>query len=279
MPVAANVPRASVWAQFFDFARKEALACIFPFGIFACLALGKAVSIPGVPRYDLILLLCLGLQFAVLRLGLETMEEARASLIFHGCGLALEIFKVHLGSWSYPGFAYSKVAEVPLYSGFMYASVAGYIHQAWRRFDLRLDPWPSRWESVAVAVGVYVNFFTQHFIGDLRWIMAGLVVVVFGRCWVSFEVAGNRWRLPLCLSFVLIGVFIWFAENLATGLGAWAYPHQRLGWAPVPPNKLGSWSLLVIVTFVVVSLQKRKHVGLLLGDRAVLESHLVAPSP
>lgn len=253
--------RASIGAQFIDFVRKEALACIFPVGIFGCLALGKLLRIPGVPRYDLILLLCLGLQFAVLRLGIETKEEARASLVFHGCGLAMEIFKVHMGSWAYPGFAYSKIAGVPLYSGFMYASVAGSIHQAWRRFDLRLHPWPSQWLSIAVSPAVYVNFFSQHFVGDLRWILAAAILVVFGRTWVSFEVDGVRRRMPLCLSFVLIGLFIWFAENLATALGAWSYPYQRSGWTLVHPSKLGSWSLLVILSFVVVALQKRKSMG------------------
>ncbi|MGV3615210.1 MAG: DUF817 domain-containing protein [Fimbriimonas sp.] len=252
------MPRSSVWAQFVDFVRKEALSCVFPVGIFACLAIGKALPISGVPRYDVILGFCLALQLVVLKTGLETREEARASLIFHGCGLLLELYKVRMGSWSYPGFAYSKIADVPLYSGFMYASVAGYIHQAWRRFDLEFRPWPPERWAIAVAAGVYANFFTHHFWWDLRWVLAGLVLVVFGRTWVSFDVAGERRRMPLCLSFVLIGLFVWFAENIATGLGAWAYPDQRSSWTFVHPGKVGSWSLLVIVTFVVVALQKRK---------------------
>lgn len=44
--------------------------------------------------------------------------------MFHLIGLALEIFKVHMGSWSYPEEGYVKIFGVPLYSGFMYASVA-----------------------------------------------------------------------------------------------------------------------------------------------------------
>ena len=251
------MPQSSFLAQFVDFVRKEAKACVFPFGVFACLAIGKSVHLPGVPRYDLVLLLCLGLQALVLRTGLETKDEARASLIFHFCGLALELYKVQMGSWSYPGFAYSKVFDVPLYSGFMYASVAGYIHHAWRLFGLRLKPWPNSRLAIGVAIGIYANFFTHHFMPDLRWLMATLTLVAFGPTWVSFEVAQVRRRMPLCLSFVLIGIFVWFAENLATGLGAWVYPNQRNGWALVHPSKVGSWSLLVIVTFVVVAMQKR----------------------
>jgi len=61
---------------------------------------------------------------------------------YHLIGLVLELFKVHMGSWSYPEEAYSKVFGVPLYSGFMYASVASYLCQAWRRLDVRLIDWP-----------------------------------------------------------------------------------------------------------------------------------------
>jgi uncharacterized membrane protein YoaT (DUF817 family) len=246
-------------AQFADFTRIQAISCTFPVGIFACLAIGKAVPIPGVPRYDVILILCLALQTTFLFKRWETIEEAKASLLFHGCGLGLELFKVRVGSWSYPGDAYSKVLDVPLYSGFMYASVAGYMQQAWRRFDLRLDPWPNPVWAVAVGVGIYVNFFTHHVLWDMRWVLALLTLLVFGRTWVSFRVAGVRRRHPICLSFVLIGFFVWLAESIATGLGAWVYPHQRNGWVWVHPSKFGSWALLVIVTFVVVARQKKPH--------------------
>ncbi len=271
--VAVCVPPSSPSAQFADFARQQALSCAFPAGVFACLAVGKAVSVPSVPRYDLVLILCVALQWAVLQTGLETREEARASFVFHGCGLLLELYKVRVGSWSYPGFAYSKVADVPLYSGFMYASVAGYMHQAWRRLRLDLTPWPDvRW-MVGVAAAVYLNFFTHHFTVDLRWVLAAAVLIVFGRSMVGFTVAGVRRRMPICLSFLLIGLFVWLAENIATGLGAWAYPHQRGGWALVHPSKLGSWSLLVIVTFVVVALQKRRSAGF-----SVVKGDNVAPA-
>ena len=32
--------------------------------------------------------------------------------------------------------------------------------------------------------------------------------------------------MPLVLSFVLIGFFIWIAENIATFFSAWEYPNQ-----------------------------------------------------
>jgi uncharacterized membrane protein YoaT (DUF817 family) len=53
--------------------------------------------------------------------------------------------------------------------------------------------------------------------------------------------------MPLSLSFILIGFFIWIAENIATFFGAWQYPNQRDGWSLVHLGKVSSCVLLVIV--------------------------------
>ncbi|WP_258862682.1 DUF817 domain-containing protein [Marinitenerispora sediminis] len=63
----------------------------------------------------------------------------------------------------------------------------------------------------------------------------------------------RRYRMPLALSFVLIGFFLWVAENAATLFGAWSYPHQEAAWALVHPSKFGAWALLVTVSFVLVA--------------------------
>ncbi len=72
--------------------------------------------------------------------GLETRDELKAISLFHLLGIGLELFKTSksIGSWSYPDFAYTKLWGVPLFSGFMYASVGSYIIQAWRLFDLKI---------------------------------------------------------------------------------------------------------------------------------------------
>ncbi|MGB3101494.1 MAG: DUF817 family protein, partial [Psychrobacillus psychrotolerans] len=120
----------------------QALSCIFPVIIFSALALSKFVSIPLIPRYDLILLLCIAGQIFMLISKLETWDEFKVICLFHIIGLGLELYKVHMGSWSYPEEAFSKVGGVPLYSGFMYASVASYICQSWRRMNLHMYNWP-----------------------------------------------------------------------------------------------------------------------------------------
>lgn len=59
--------------------------------------------------------------------------------------------------------------------------------------------------------------------------------------------------MPLALTFVLIGFFLWIAENAATYAGAWSCPDQLDGWQPVSPAKFGAWALLISVTFVLAA--------------------------
>lgn len=59
--------------------------------------------------------------------------------------------------------------------------------------------------------------------------------------------------MPLLLAFVLIGFFIWLAENISTFLSIWSYPHQLGAWSAVHVGKWSSWSLLVLMTFTIVT--------------------------
>ena len=243
--------------QLFRFGREQALSCIFPLVIFSSLALTKFVQLPFLPRYDWLLIIFLLTQWWMLRSGLETRDELKVITLFHLIGLALEIFKVHMGSWAYPEEGYAKVFGVPLYSGFMYASVASYLCQAWRRLQVDLVKWPPFWIVVSLAAAIYLNFFTHHFWIDIRWWLSSFVLIVFWRSWVTYVVGGTRYRMPLALSFVLIGFFIWIAENIATFFGAWKYPNQAEVWKLVGLGKLSSWLLLVIVSFLIVATLKR----------------------
>lgn len=232
------------------FVWKQVLCSIFPIWIFACLWIGRSIPIA---RYDFLLIACIAMQAFMLWKGLETKRELMTICAFHFVGLCLELYKVSRGSWSYPETAFFKVAGVPIYSGFMYASVASYMTQAWRRFDLKFEPWP-RWPwIVAVGIAIYANFFLSRSFGDNRWLIVLGVFLVFSRTWAWFTNIAERKRMPLVLAFFLIGLFVWFAENLCTYLGAWQYPHQRNGWEVVDLGKLSSWCLLVIVSFILVA--------------------------
>jgi uncharacterized membrane protein YoaT (DUF817 family) len=58
--------------------------------------------------------------------------------------------------------------------------------------------------------------------------------------------------MPLVLSFLLMGFFIWVGENMATFLGAWKYAYQHEGWKMVSFQKISSWFLLIVLSIVIV---------------------------
>lgn len=243
---------------FLHFGYQQAMSCLFPVFIFLSLAVSHVISIPGLPRYDLLLLLCIAMQALMVMTKLETKDELKVITVFHLIGLALEIFKVKMGSWSYPEEAYSKVLGVPLYSGFMYASVASYLCQAWRRLDISITGWPRYFITVPLGAAIYLNFFTHHYWIDIRWYLTILIFIAFWKTRVYYVVNREQYKMPLWLSFILIGFFIWLAENIATLLGAWKYPNQSQEWQMVHISKISSWFLLVIVSFIIVA--QLKHV-------------------
>lgn len=236
----------------FVFGIKQALSCLFPLFIFCMLIVSKLITIPCLPRYDFLLIVCIAMQAFMYLSKLESGTELLVITMFHLLGLTMELYKVKMGSWSYPEAAYSKVGGVPLYSGFMYASVGSYVCQAWRWFSLRLENWPGIGAASLVSLAIYLNFFTHHFICDLRWVITLLLITVFWQTKFIFNSNGTERKMPLVLSFLLIGFMIWIAENMATFLGAWKYASQHEGWRMVSLGKISSWFLLVVLSIVIV---------------------------
>lgn len=247
-------------AELLFFGIKEARACLFAGLFFVAVFAVPRAGLLGIPRYDLLLIIALAIQAAMLWLKLETWDEVKAITLFHLIGFALEVFKTSsaIQSWSYPDFAYTKVLGVPLFSGFMYAAVGSYMIQAWRLLDLKIDHHPPYWMAWVVALLVYANFFTHHFIGDYRWYIAALALGLYARSVVTFRPLDRERRMPLLLAFVLIGFFIWLAENISTFFSIWSYPDQLGAWSVVHVAKWSSWSLLVIMTFTIVA--NLKHI-------------------
>ncbi|MDR1461624.1 MAG: DUF817 domain-containing protein [Azoarcus sp.] len=188
-----------------------------------------------------------------MRFRLETWEEAKVILMFHVIGTAMEIFKVHVGSWQYPEAGFLKIGGVPLFSGFMYATVGSYIARAWRLFDLSFTHHPPLWVTAAISIAIYVNFFTHHYIYDFRWLIFALLALAFGRTWVYFRIHRHYRRMPLLLGFFLVALFIWFAENIGTVTNAWIYPNQKDGWHMVSFSKITAWYLLMTISYVMVA--------------------------
>jgi len=252
--------------EFLYFGIKEARASLFAGLFFAVVFTVPRDGLWGMPRYDVLLIIALGIQAWMIWAKLETMDELKAVTLFHVIGFALEVFKTSSGikSWSYPDFAYTKLFGVPLFSGFMYAAVGSYIIQAWRLLDLRVVHHPPYWMAGVIALLIYANFFTHHYIGDYRWYITACALGLYARTTVIFRPLDRDRKMPLLLAFVLIGFFIWLAENISTFFSIWEYPNQLGAWSAVHVGKWSSWSLLVIMTFTIVAnlkhIKERIHV-------------------
>lgn len=262
-------PRTGHWGffgrvvrEFWFFGLKEARACLFAGLFFVAMFAIPKTGILGIPRYDALLIFALTVQWWMLKSGLETWDEVKAITLFHIVGFVLEVFKTSsaIQSWSYPDFAYTKVLGVPLFTGFMYAAVGSYIIQAWRLFDLKIQSHPPYWMATLAAVLIYINFFSHHYIGDYRWYLMAFVLGLYARTTVYFTPCDVPRKMPLLLAFVLIGFFIWLAENISTFAGIWQYPNQIHQWSAVHVGKWNSWTILVIMTFTIIAnLKHIKH--------------------
>jgi len=256
--LAANVKRSRIGAAlcvFVAFGIKQAWVCLFG-GLMVALLIVTHFYYPtgaSLPRYDALTIAAVLIQILLIALGLEEWDEVAVILLFHVAGTCMELFKTAVGSWIYPEFAYLRIGGVPLFTGFMYASVGSYIARACRGFDLRFSNHPSLAVTVPLAIAIYANFFLHHYLPDVRyWLIAG-IAIVFRRCSVFFLIDRKYQRMPLLLGFALIAVFIWFAENVGTYSHAWLYPSQMQGWAMVSVGKLGSWFMLTIMSYVMVT--------------------------
>lgn len=250
--------RAFIW-EFILFGIKEARACIFAGSFFVLLFLSHKIPLFGIARYDFLFLAALLLQIILVLTKVETWDEVKTIFLFHLIGLALELFKTHpsVGSWSYPEEAFFKIATVPLFSGFMYAAVGSYIAQAWRILDIEVTDLRHYLLSLALGAAIYINFFTNHFVHDIRYILIPIVFIFFWKTRVYFTVIpGKRRWMPLNIGFLLTAFFIWIAENISTFYGAWQYPDQVHVWNVVSTNKITSWFLLVIISFILVAYLK-----------------------
>jgi len=244
--------------EFLIFGMKQAQAAIFAGSFFLLLFLSNHIPLGGLARYDFLFIAAIAIQAILYFTKLETKDEVKVICLFHIIGLVLELYKTSpgIGSWSYPEDGILKIATVPLYSGFMYAAIGSYLSQAWKIFKLELIHYTHYIWSVLLCALIYINFFTNHYIYDVRWFLIGAVFLLFWRVKVHFTVSTIPRSMPLNVAFLLIAFFIWIAENISTYLGAWQYPNQVHGWNIVSTGKITSWFLMVIISFILVAYLK-----------------------
>ncbi len=247
--------------EFFLFGFKQGWACLFG-ALMLALLLATHYLYPAqapLARYDFLTLMAVLIQVAMLALRLETPGEARVILAFHIIGTVMEQFKTASGSWAYPEAGVLKIGAVPLFSGFMYAAVGSYIARVWRIFAFRFAHYPPRWATYALAAAIYVNFFAHHWLPDIRLALFAATALLFWRTRVYFTPFRKARWMPLLIGWLLVALFIWFAENIGTFSRAWLYPGQEGAWAPVSPDKLGAWYLLMIISFVLVAALRQRE--------------------
>jgi uncharacterized membrane protein YoaT (DUF817 family) len=243
--------------EFWLFGIKQASACLFGGYLLAMILLTKLWYPFGDSLYrnDFLFLSAVVFQIALLFFKLETLKEAVVILVFHLVAMWMEVFKTSdgIGSWNYPGEFRIGVGNVPMFAGFMYSAVGSYIARTWRLFDFRFEKYPPLWSTWVLMLLIYANFFSCHYIFDIRYYLVLLTLVLYGRTTVHFKVDKVHRYMPSVLSGFLAATFIWFAENISTYAGIWLYPNQRLEWEMVSPMKLVAWYLLIFVSGVIVS--------------------------
>ncbi|MBT0958629.1 DUF817 domain-containing protein [Alphaproteobacteria bacterium KMM 3653] len=204
-------------------------------------------------RYDALFLFALLTQVLFLLFKLESWEEAKVIALFHLTGTAMEFFKVQAGSWAYPEPGLIKLMGVPLFSGFMYAAIGSYVARVMRIFDMVMAPYPPLWMTWVLAGAIYVNFFAHHFLPDIRIALFIATLVLFGRVRIWFYIGARPLWMPLPLAAFLTSFMVWIAENVGTFTGTWRYAGQN-PLDLVDFSKMGSWYLLLYVSFVTVTL-------------------------
>ncbi len=242
--------------EFSRFGIKQGWACLFG-GLAVALMIATWRFYPAaaaLSRYDFLFICMIAIQASLLALRLETWDEAKVILIYHVVGTLMEIFKTSVGSWIYPDPNFIRIAGVPLFTGFMYSCIGSYICRAWRLFDFRFSNHPPRWSLMTLSLAIYANFFLDHFGLDFRLLLFAAAALMFGRTTVYFRVWRVYRAMPLLLGFVLVSLFIWLSENIGTYTRTWLYPSQQFSWSQVPISKLGSWFLLMIISYTLVSL-------------------------
>jgi uncharacterized membrane protein YoaT (DUF817 family) len=252
---AGKRPATAFLYEFVRFGLKQGWACLFG-GAMVGLLIATSLWYPkgaALSRYDFLFLAALAIQTAMLAFRLETFEEAKVILTFHVVGTVMEIFKTAVGSWTYPEAAFFRIGGVPLFSGFMYASIGSYIARSWRLFDLRFVRHPPPWTLFVVSAAIYANFYFDHYLFDIRLALFAALIMLYGRTWLYYKIHRRHRPMPLLLGLFLVAVFVWIAENFGTLTRTWIYPSQLNGWAMVPLSKLGSWFLLMTISYAMVT--------------------------
>ncbi len=246
--------------EFLWFGLKQAWACLFS-GLLLVGIVMTRLWYPDIPlaRYDFLFFYAIAIQIALFLLKLESWREIGVIFLFHLMATAMELFKTSadIGSWNYPENSLIRIGNVPLFTGFMYSAVGSYIARAWHGFHFSFTGFPPLWLAAGIAIFAYANFFTHHYLPDIRWILIAIGTFAFWRTRVHFKPKNTTFQMPLIIGFILVALFLYLAENIGTIARAWQYPGQENGWKPVHFSKFTAWYLLMQLSFVLIYALRR----------------------
>lgn len=99
-----------------------------------------------------------------------------------------------------------------------------------------------------VAAAIYVNFFSHHWLPDVRWLLAGLLLAVTAGTSARYTVRGVRRRMPLAFSFKDTTLGVYVTSSFRRGFAvSWAVTQVHL------PYQRGSLSVFDLEEICAVS--------------------------
>lgn len=243
------------------FLLKNFFAAIYGIIFIAIIYASNFFDFWDISRFDIIFMSVLLLQWILIAFKIESKNDFLVIMVFHLVATIMEVFKTSeaIWSWQYPWVSESifRIYNVPLFTGFMYSAVGSYITRAQHFLNLEYINYPKHRFVILLGVAFYLNFFTHHFIWDMRWILIALSLYLFFPTYVHFQVYKKRRRIHFITSAVLTAFVIWIAENISTFYKIWLYPNQVDWWQMVSFSKVTAWYMLLIVSFAIISTLKK----------------------
>lgn len=235
-----------------DGLRAAASAALFGIILLTFICITYILPLPW-SRFDTLFILALSAQLVLIIYKYEHAREALIIGVFHLLGTCMELFKVSIGSWAYPVDGFFYIQNVPLFAGFMYAAVGSAIARGYRVYKVQLLNAPDSISLLLMSACIYLNFFTHHFIYDVRYFVLAGIFYMCAQTKVCMTIGRRRIEIHFLTIAASLAVLIWCAENIATYTHIWRYPHQSVIWEPVHFEKITSWFLLMLVSFSLVT--------------------------
>lgn len=210
--------------------------------------------IAGIYRYDALLGYAILIQIILIYWKMETPREVLVIAVFHVMAMCMELFLTHpkIGSWHYPESGIFRIANVPLFAGFMYSAVGSFLARSLRLLKISFINLPSLWWLSVFALLSYANFFSKFFIPDIRNGLFVASIILLYKTKLIVQAKNSQHQIAFLPVLLLLAFLVWLAENIATFANIWRYPSQFDQWHWVGLGKLGSWYLLLTLSLVLV---------------------------